>query len=260
MQKVRVVTPTEATTASLAAFQDQLMNKDHWTGKLDYVVYAANNVNSQLPGLVQNALNDSPDVIVAAGSTAAGIIQYVTATIPIVQAVGGEIPANKKGNLTGFQSDAKAVAQTQLNNISAQNVTVLYDDTNDPSIDAFNALVAPGTKQIIPLTISKPNGFAPLKATYNFTDGFMVIPNAMYYKHFQDVVDMVDGNGNIKAFYYPEREFKNAHQKSDQNTIKVHGHKIPDTFRIAADLVSDILNRKYTVPNLPAFQEAVTDP
>src|SRR5262245_56924997 len=98
MRKVRVVTPAAQSDKhkSLDAFEDELFNQLEWQGKLDYGVYWANNDNTQLATNAHDAALEvpAPDVIVAAGSMAAELLQTETTTIAVVQALGGRIPTH----------------------------------------------------------------------------------------------------------------------------------------------------------------------
>jgi hypothetical protein len=244
--KVCVLTPTDQTTKGLVAFA-----KKFKAGEVDLQWFEAKGDHLDLISQAGNALKANPEVLVAAGSVAAGILQYGTITVPIVQGLGGEIPPNRKNNLTGFYSDAAKVAQYHLDNIKANEVTVLYDDKNDVSNKAYSSLVA-GNKKPYPLPISDHNVFGK---THPDKEGFMVIPNAMYYEYAQQVVDMVDDNDAVKAVYYPEHEFRDLHKKN-KNKAKVHGHHVEKTYERAAELVTKILKGTYTVNSLPDFAEA----
>jgi hypothetical protein len=66
---------------------------------------------------------------------------------------------------------------------------------------------------------------------------------------------MVDDNNYVKAIYYPERQYKDAHKKHP-NKAKVHGHDVLGTFADAADIVSNILNDATYAP--PPVKEGRT--
>jgi hypothetical protein len=70
---------------------------------------------------------------------------------------------------------------------------------------------------------------------------------ADFYNHIQHIADMVDDNNSVKAIYYPERQYKDAHKKNP-NKAKVHGHDVLQTFADAADIVSNILNDSTYAP------------
>jgi hypothetical protein len=251
MPKVCVLTPTDRNTKGIKAFSTELQN-DVPGVVLQY--FEANGDLTNLASQANQAIAASPDALLAAGSSAAYILQSMTTTIPIVQGLGGEIPDNKNNNLTGYYSNAAAVAQTQLNKIQAQDVTILYDPLNEVSKNAYDSLSS-GGKNVTPLLISDPGQFGNSQVT---TLGFMLIPNAMYYGHAQDIVNMVDNNKAVKSIYYPEHEFRDLHR--NKNKVKVHGHHVVNTYTNAADLVAAILSKTYVVPNLPAFTEAALEP
>ena len=136
--------------------------------------------------------------------------------------------------------------------MTATAITVLYDDTNPPSVAVFNKLNAnvPMGKTLKPLKISDPKKFGPQPAM----DGFMVIPNAMYYSHSAAIAAMVDGNAN--EIYYPEREYKNAHRK--KNNVSVHGHHIQNTLRQAAGYVNRICSVRQLLNSRRSIMRSTT--
>jgi hypothetical protein len=263
---------------SIAAFQDELFNSLEWSGNsIDYFVDGANNDTTKLTNAVTNAANDARAavtagqraVIVAGGLQATTLLQnsaVVSAApaIPIVQAVGGDVPPSLQNYVTGFKINALDIAKHHLGNVNSHAVTVLYDDTaGTPSLKNFNDLVTyngglTGIKAITPLPASTVQMLRNLDPT-KLTNGFMLIPNAMYYNHCDDIANYVDGktvNGNPVWVYYPEREYKKAH--TDKTHVKVYGYNIPLTYRWAAQYVDQILDGTM-VPPLPAFLDAVAD-
>ena len=184
-----MVTPTDRNTPSIKAFETELADKG-WiiagTGKnIDYDVYSASDSNLNLQGWAQQAYQDVQTainnnlraVLVAAGSMAAELLQEKTTTIPIIQALGGEVPRNRQSNMTGYTKDAEAVARHHLDKLlgAGKAVTVLFDDTNDTSRYIYNNLAAiyPNPPNSVTwLAISDPAKFATPPA---LTDGFMVI-------------------------------------------------------------------------------------
>jgi hypothetical protein len=268
---VRVVTPTDQSTPSIQAFEAELASKG-WktTGpgqNIDYKVYSASDTNSNLQGWAQQAFQDAQAainnnlraVLVACGSMAAALLQDKTTTIPIIQTLGGEVPHNRQSNMTGFTKDAEQVARHHLDKLlkAGKTVTVLFDDTNDPSRYIYNNLSAvyPNPPNNVTwLAISDPSKFSPPPA---LTDGFMVISNATYYNNIRAIVRMVDGKqvgGKPIEIYYPEQEFKDAHNVP--TGVHVHGHKVKRAFMNAADLVNKILTSVTPISNLPDFEEA----
>jgi len=254
MPIVRVVTPTDPQTDTIKAFQAELVAKV--AGSIDYRVYSAADDNDNLDDVVKYAVSDSPAAILACGSMAAKKLQDQTTSIPIVQ-VGGLRPANAQSNLTGFTINTiggKVVSQHHLDKLAAarQKITVLYDDSNEPSHAIFTNLQDP-QKKVSPLNIGDPADFA----TYTVaTDGFMLIPNAMYFKHRKHIVAMLD-NDNVKAVYFPEREYKMESSAATQGKARIHGHDLPATFRAAADIVAAILS--HPKKSLPSLKEGIKD-
>ena len=166
------------------------------------------------------------------------------------------IPGNQT-NVTGFIIDALATAQKQLARMSGP-VLVLYDNTaGSPSNAIYSAL---DQTRVQPLTAQTPadlNNLNPAKLVG--MNGFMIMPNAWFYKYGNRIVHYVDGktkgDGTPLPIYYPEREYKNAHQHKAR--VSVLGHSVLITYRVAAYYVNNILTGYWT--NLPAFQEAVQD-
>jgi hypothetical protein len=259
---------------SIAAFQDELLNNLGWNGAIDYFVYGANNDTAKLQTAVGKAVADAkiagaagqPAVIVASGLQATTLLQTAVqaSPIPIVQAAGGDAPQNPQNYVTGFKINALAVAEYHLNTVNSQAVTVLYDDTqNTPSLKNFNDLVtynnAHAQKAITQLKARTPGDLKTLDPT-KLMNGFMLIPNAMYYNHCDDIAAYVDGktpNGNPLYVYYPEREYKKAHN-NDTSNVKVYGYNIPLTYRRAAQLVDQILDGSMVIP-LPPIIDGVLD-
>jgi hypothetical protein len=243
------------------AFKDELLNVLGWgsQGTNFYKPYSATDPGSDLPTAAQNAVNDHPNVIVAAGTLAASLVlAKAPSTTPIIL-VGGEAPSTAT-NLTGFLVKAYDIAKDHATSLvsTARNVTIVYDPQNPPSAHAFANAVVPTipAPRRNPLTATTYDDIKNLDAT-KFTDGFMLIPNATYYRYYGDIVKKVDGNAKVKLVFYPEREFKRAH--ANTTGVKVHGHNIPLTFRWAASYVDSILKGDFGVGSLPDFKEAITD-
>ncbi len=253
---VRVVTPTSPTASSIAAFQDQLTSpdKDGWDN-LDYDVCSANDDNANLETAAINASSAVPDVILADGSYAADLLQkYVQGSTCKIVMVGGVVPDPVPANLTGFSINSNMIALYHLNKMPKET-TVLYDPNNVPSCKIFQNVkdaAKPKSINLTELKITDPGDFN--EDNKPETEGFMLIPNAMFYYYCTEIAGMVDDNTDVKLVYYPEREYKDAHKKH-KNKAKVHGHAIPEIFRAAADLVSDILHDKYAIGELPPMYE-----
>ena len=264
---------------SIAAFQDELLNNLGWFGSIDFFVHAANNDTTKLQTAANKAVADAqaaltapqaaPAAVVAGGVQATACLQIAVQNsggpiVPTIQAVGGAIPPNPQNYVTGFKINALATAEYHLDHVPSQSVTVLYDDTpGTPSLDVYNNLLAynqakPAPKVITPLPARTPHALRTLDPT-KLTTGFMLIPNAMYYNHCDDIAAYVDGQsvgGTPVSVYYPEREYKKA--QTDTTHVKVYGYNIPLTYRLAAQYVDKILDGA-TVAQLGGFLDAVPD-
>jgi hypothetical protein len=266
---------------SIVAFQDELLNNLGWFGSIDFFVHAANNDPANLQSAANKAVADAqaaltapqaaPAAVVAGGVQATSCLQIAVQnsagpTVPIIQAVGGAVPPNPQNYVTGFIINALATAEYHLDHVPSQSVTVLYDDTpGTPSLDVYNNLFAynqakpaPQRKAITPLPARTPRALRTLDPT-KLTTGFMLIPNAMFYNHCDDIAAYVDGQsvgGTPVSVFYPEREYKKAHTHTA--TVKVYGYNIPLTYRLAAQYVDKILDGA-TVAQLGGFLDAVPD-
>jgi hypothetical protein len=171
--------------------------------------------------------------------------------------VGGSVPANRQPNLTGFIIDAAAIAQAQLAALPNAPVAVLYDDT--PGNPANNIYGLLDQLKVTPLTARTPGDLAKVSLPAG-ANGFMLLPNAMFYNHCDDVVKIVDGKtatvGGPLPIYYPEREYKQAHKI--KSGVKVLGHHVAFTYRLAATYVDSILNGDLQIP-LPELAGAIPD-
>jgi hypothetical protein len=254
-KKVRLVTPTRRNTPSILAFEDELLNHFGWGDDIDYDVYAAHDGNNaKLQNKVNDAVGDNPDVIVSAGLMATGLLRTATALqlvpTPVIQAAGGDAPP-PQANITGFKLNSLATANYHLTKFTGRTVTVLYNDWNTHSVDVFNHLTVPPGVTVTGLPIHDPAG---LVRPTGPIDGFMVIPDAMFYKYHRKIVGMVEHKANKVC--YPERQFKNAHE--DKSKVNVYGRHLPSTFRLAAGYVNRILNGA-TIADLGPFRDAIED-
>ena len=251
-KKVRLVTPTRRNTTGILAFEDELLNHFGWGDDIDYDVYAAHDGNlAKLQNKVTDAVGDNPNVIVSDGLMTTGLLRTATATIPVIQAAGGDAPP-PAANITGFVLNSLATANNHLTKFAAQTVvTVLYNDWNTTSVNVFNNLTRPANVTIVGLPVHDP---ADLVRPAGAIDGFMVIPDAMFYRYHRKVVAMVEHKANKVC--YPERQFKDAHE--DKSKAKVYGRHVPATFRLAAGYVNRILNGA-TIAQLGPFKDAIED-
>jgi hypothetical protein len=269
---VRLVTPADSTDKNPSQKSFEKLLKKLLGSTIDYkpcygkydtatLMQVANNAVAAANAAVEAG---QPAVIVAAGTLAATIVQDITinqgltATIPIIQAVGGSVPANRQPNLTGFIIDAARIAQDQLAALPNAPVAVLYDDTPGNPSNAIYGLLDP--LKVTPLPARTPGDLAKVTLPAG-TNGFMLLPNAMFYNHCDDVVKIVDGKtaavGGPLPIYYPEREYKQAH-KISKSGVKVLGHHVAFTYRLAATYVDSILNGDLQIP-LPELAGAIPD-
>jgi hypothetical protein len=254
MPKVRVVTPTYPTTDSIIAFENELKKRQP---NVDYDVCSAFDKDSDLDTAAQKAVDAKPDAILACGTMAAAMVDAKTPACPIVLVGGGGVK-NPKSKFTGYTIKTQDVAVGHLNGLKGMDVTVMYDDTPDPLNPAPNIYTyltnhKPSGTTLTPLGISDPNKFGT--TTIN-TPGFMLIPNAIYFYHYKDIADMVKNSKSVTTVYFPEPEYKKYY--SGTAKVTVHGHKIPETFKDAAKIVSDILNDPLKPP--PPITEGQTYP
>jgi hypothetical protein len=268
LPKVRVVTPTNKSSPSIDAFESRLTGYYGLQDgvDMDYKVYPADDDYGDLDNEAKKAVNDfaatDTGVIVACGSAAAEYLKNRTQTILIVLAAGGERPSPRPRNLTGFTIEGLATATRHLNKLrvklAVRDVTIVYDRNNPVSKKIFDTLVPDpiSTPTIKQLKISAASQFTTENPR---TEGVMVIPNAMYYKHCADLAAMLDRNMDaIKWVYYPERQFRNKHQQGHRPKVKVDGHDIQAAFSAAADYVFHILQNTMDVAGTD-LQEAPGD-
>jgi hypothetical protein len=268
---VRLVTPADSTDKNPSQKSFEKLLKKLLGSSIDYAVcYGKYNTDTltQAANDAVTAANTAvgagqPAVIVAAGTMAAGIVQEITinqgltTTVPIIQAVGGSVPTNRQPNLTGFIIDAARIAQAQLAALPNAPVAVLYDDTpGNPSNNIYGLL---DPLKVTPLTARTPGDLAKVSLPAG-TNGFLLLPNAMFYNHCDDVVEIVDGKtaagGGPLPIYYPEREYKQAHKI--KSGVKVLGHHVAFTYRLAATYVDSILSGDLQIP-LPELAGAIPD-
>jgi hypothetical protein len=178
---------------------------------------------TKLEDLAAKAVGDAQGapgmaVLVAAGTMAATALQNeaigrdLADALPIVQAAGGATPANAQGNVTGFYLNAQQICKEQfdqLNSPSTTPVAVLFDSYNDPSVPLFNWLQGYGGKNVKGVDI-KGDVKKITSTALKGNNGFMLIPNALFYKNASVIAKAVD-QAKIQAAIYPEREYKKAH-------------------------------------------------
>jgi hypothetical protein len=257
--------PNDQTRKSRDAFEHELSHFGWSSPRFEFHAYYGYYDNKILKAVADKAVKKAeaamkagqPAAIVAAGVMATTILQGMTKSVPIIQAVGGSKPGMPPKNVTGFYFDAIQTSKDQLDKLSENNeVTVLYDSTNTPSKAAWKALqsYAKQTYPNLKVTPRDVQDLGKLKPSH-INGSFMLIPSTMFYNRCDEIADLVD-QSKVPAIY-PEREYKKAHKKTA--AIAVHGHHVPLTYRLAAHYVDSILAGTLTVKNLPKFKEAVTD-
>ena len=257
--------PNDQTRKSIDAFEHELSHFGWSSPRFEFHAYYGYYDNKILKAVADKAVKKAeaamkagqPAAIVAAGVMATTILQGMTKSVPIIQAVGGSKPGMPPKNVTGFYFDAIQTSKDQLDKLSENNeVTVLYDSTNTPSKAAWKALqsYAKQTYPNLKVTPRDVQDLGKLKPSH-INGSFMLIPSTMFYNRCDEIADLVD-QSKVPAIY-TEREYKKAHKKTA--AIAVHGHHVPLTYRLAAHYVDSILDGTLTVKNLPEFKEAVTD-
>jgi hypothetical protein len=262
---VALVTPAKQSDAnkSLDALKDELKNLELDT-KVDFKAYFGAYDQTTLTTAARTAVDEAqsyvdagqPAVIVAAGTMATTILQGMTRTIPIIQAAGGGRPT-RQNNVTGFYIDALGTSKSQFGKLSTnRTVTVLFDSTNEPpSNTVFQDLQAYARSTYPNVTLIPLDRHDPGSVNQNDIQGsFMLIPNALFYNKCNLIARAVE-RADVPAIY-PEREYKKRH--TNRGRIKVHGHNIPLTYRLAATYVDSILDGSMTIP-LPAIDDAIKD-
>jgi hypothetical protein len=265
MPTARLVTPTEKTNnESINAFVDELKNVLGYDNSNWQAYSAVDDYGGNLTDAATAAYNacTTGDVLVTGGAAATSILRGLTTTIPIIQAVG-EKPASAQDNLTGFQIDAQGTAVKHLNKLDSP-VAVLHDNsTLSQAIYGYLQMQA-GAKTLKPLTASTKDALNTVQLPAD-ANGFMLIPNAMFFKHRADVIKIVNNkkkaSDTTKALpiYYPEREYKKDH--GNKNGVNVIGHAVLISYRLAAHYANNCFTGYWSVANknLPAFQVAVED-
>lgn len=267
---VCLVTQSADTIQSLGEFKDELNRNLHWNGKVDLTPFAANDDLTKLKGKAEDAVraahdrikNDQQAAVVITGGTKA--TQYAqdyaayeqwTDIVPIIQPIGGAKPDNLQVNVTGFVIEVQDTAQNQLDLITVQNVTILFEPDHQ---DIYDNLAANG-KNLTALN----KGLGDLDEM-KLTDGFMIIPNATFYNKPEVIAGFVDGKKGKNThqpmqIFYPHREFKKKHHTLAG--VKVLGHNVTLTYRLAASYVDNILTTgpNFDMHNLPQFKPAIAD-
>jgi hypothetical protein len=138
--------PNDQTSKSRDAFEHELSNVGWSSPSIEFHAYYGYYDKKLLKAVADKAVKKAeaaikagqPAAIVAAGVVATTILQGMTKSVPIIQAVGGSKPSMPAKNVTGFYFDAIQTSKDQLDKLSGNDeVTVLYDSTNAPSKAAW---------------------------------------------------------------------------------------------------------------------------
>ena len=271
---VRLVTAADINppkkSPSVKAFEDELgIVFGHGHKTLNYKAYSAV-VEGSLLDAATKAVGDNPQVIVAGGTAAVEAViaaeNTAGSSVPIVM-VGGAPPLNPPQRLTGLLISQLTIAQDHVKALltaGATKIAVLYDDTaGSLSLDTFTKITTappPGGPFIPPGKLVKcpATTDAQINASnLGGADGFMLIPNAMFYENFKDVANLVDGK--VAKILYPEREYKRWH--ANPHGVHVHGHSITQAFQRAAWYADSITSGDWVVgtASWPALINAPTD-
>ena len=258
MAIVALVTPADASSPSVTAFQDE-GNRFGWGGSIN--IYSPANAQ-----VAHDAVRTHGGVLVAAGEMTATALQTITPhtdKIPIIIAYAGAVPTNADSNMTGFIGDCLTIAKNHLNQLKAHNyngkdITLLYDP------EPTNAVTQNILKELLKIDNDiNTNGIDAVNI-HGFTGaqirgtGFMMIPNAVFFRFASVITNAVD-NSSVEMAYYPEFEYWHKHK--NKKKPKVSGYNIPLTYRLAASWVDNLLTKYWTVNSMPSnFAKAIPDP
>lgn len=199
----------------------------------------------------------APDIIITCGSMATDLVRGNAAAtnIAIIQAVGGTQYMGIR-NVTGFYIDTLQTCIDQLGAIPTNNVSIMWDSSNDPSGPIQTYLHDnPAGHAITFLTLHD------LITTPGMIDNstFMLIPNEDFYKKRNQITTKVLHQG-VPAVY-PEREYRQEYPPASRGNVTVLGHQVPFTYIQTAQLADKILRGLYSVGagTLPVMLEADKD-
>jgi hypothetical protein len=258
MTVVALVTPADASSPSVTAFQDE-GNRFGWGGSIS--IYSPANAQ-----VAHDEVRSRGGVLVAAGEMTATALQTITPhmdKIPIIVAYAGAVPANADTNMTGFIGDCLTIAKNHLNQLKAhgyngKNITLLYDP------EPTNAVTQDILKELLKIDNDINTNGLKFADIHGFTGaqivgtGFMMIPNAVFFRYARVITDAVD-NSSVELAYYPEFEY--LHKCKKKSKAKFSGFNVPLTYRLAASWVDNLLTRYWTLDSMPSnFAQAIPDP
>jgi hypothetical protein len=233
--KVGILTlAKDETTKPFKAFHKGM--KDNGYQPNDYeTVFSPAVDDGDLERAATEMLKKNVDVVLADGNKALQIVNYKDPNMKIVQAVGGEEPADQP-NLAGFHLDVHQMCRDQIDDLLATTprpsiITVLVNNALNPILLATVFPYAAWRGALaIPLVASTE---ADLNATkFDAVVGsFMIVPNGMFFNHAKEIADLMDGKDVPKI--YPEREYYDEH--GNKHRVGVRGHKIVEAFYYSAE-------------------------
>jgi hypothetical protein len=267
---VALLTPADASSPSYTAFQDELCNNLGWP-QTTLVAYPIKNFAS-IQAAAKQAHDDvktNGGVLVAAGEMAASFLQDQTPTtdnIPIVLAYAGQAPSNADKNMTGYVGDCVGLAKGHLKKLKVDAglaTSVMYDPdlNNDATQNALQQLDGYTPLPISPADLQNGIVTAATLTQQLHTNGFMMIPNAVYYKYVNLIATAVDNANPVTLAYYPEIEYQR--QSTKKGKTKVSGYNVLLTYRLAACWVDNLLTGVWTVGTMPLpgkFEGAISYP
>jgi hypothetical protein len=233
-------------TPSFKALRDALHGKGYVEGRDISLHFRFAADDTELGALADQLLRiPNISVIVTGGTKALDAVNSrrvgSLASVKIVQAVGGDkVPADP--NIRGFHIDRLQTCKDQVEHLIRKHhptsVSILVDDqNNNPTYAPLAAhAAAKGLSVNPPVVAAKPGDLTDAKFS-TVAGSFMMIPNGMYFDQAQKIADLLDGKDLPKI--YPEREYWKAHR--NKNKVIVHGHKIPETYTKAANVVFQFL-------------------
>jgi putative ABC transport system substrate-binding protein len=251
--RVGILSPEENDhTPAFLAFRDGLRDLGYEEGKsivLDFRL--AKGHNESLGQLATELIHIPVDVIVAGGITAVRAAARTTATIPIIQAAGGDLVAagmatsisRPDRNVTGFTIRAEEPSAKRLELLKRafpkiQRVSVILDPTGAPTEPMFRATEKAAEALGIELTrvpVSTPEELEALEVrALAGSDGLVVLPSAMFWNHRVAIIRLAAA-ARLPAIY-PEREY------AIDGGLAAYGANIPDSFHRAAGYVDRILH------------------
>jgi hypothetical protein len=243
-------------TPAFTAFRNGMRGNGYIEGKDISLHFRFAADETELTSLAAQLLRiPNMNVIVTGGTKAFDAVNSQRVPYPnvkIVQAVGGDpVPTDPK--IRGFHIDALQVCKKQVDkliNHGATTITVLVDSAQNPKLAPLTAYAATKGATINPLVAATSLDLNVNK--FNAVAGsFMIIPNGMFFDNAETIARLVDAKDIWKI--YPEREYKAWHEAhGNPAKVRVFGHKIRETYKKAAQYVSQFLENDPLDPSTEA--------